>query len=84
MKKRYKVRLKKSAVRQFIKGRMVKKPMKMIDMGRLLGVSSGYWTQCLKGYRYPGPAVRRRLMRLMGVPDKDWKKLFQIIPPAKD
>ena len=46
------------------------------ELARLVGISSGYFSQLMSGAAHPSPAVRERLQRELGVDDFD--ELFRI------
>lgn len=71
-----KARLKKKSVINFIKNKKIEKQMRLADMGRTLGVSSGYWSQILNGTRHPSPALQKKILSLMGVTVEKWGVVF--------
>ena len=46
------------------------------ELARLVGISSGYFSQLMSGAAHPSPEVRERLQRELGVDDFD--ELFRI------
>ena len=46
------------------------------ELARLVGISSGYFSQLMSGAAHPSPEVRERLQRELGIADFD--DLFSI------
>lgn len=46
------------------------------ELGRRAGVSSGHLSQIMNGGRFPSPAIRQRLMEILGPVDFD--DIFEI------
>jgi predicted transcriptional regulator len=67
------VKLRTNIVREYI----VKHNMTNQQFGALLGASPAFFSQLLNHTRYPGPVLRKKIMKVMGI--KDWNILFEMV-----